>query len=506
MTCREGMWLAPEGNGEVSMSEKNAYDKLVDWFDVRFGFAKTWLKPQPDYQLNPVYWLGFLMATTFVMQITTGMYMTLYYVPQPDLAYSSTTSIINSVPLGHFVETLHLYTAYAMILITFMHLARNYFASSHKRPRELMWVVGVVMMLVVLGFSVTGYLLPWTIISKSATDVAIGLMGVLPGQLGVLAKSLISGTGSDASELQRFFTIHTVVLPWALAGLLALKIYMFEVHGSSYVPAFGKAKKSTIWQWFPKVFLYAAKLVAVFIAILFAIASFVPLSLPPAFNPETAGQFVVQPDWYFLSMYQVFKFQVFEGSGLSYAVGIVALIFAALILLPFYDRSKRRNMGSRPVFITIGLIAITEFIVLTVWGYLTPGQEIPNSIALTVTGFVAFAVLLATWGVYRVRKERMIKMTAPLTPAKPAAEPPAEMKKDRIAGLGLGGNSRFTGLFAVFLCIASVSLASLVSMLQSFWGNLIVIPVASIAFVGSSSCMILLVKRAVRTFEEKRQS
>ena len=100
------------------MSRKNPYDRLVDWFDVKFGFAKTPLKPIPDFTLNPIYWLGALLAVTFGLQALTGMFMLLYYVPNPLEAYSSTMYVMNSVPLGQLIETLHLYTAYAMILLS----------------------------------------------------------------------------------------------------------------------------------------------------------------------------------------------------------------------------------------------------------------------------------------------------------------------------------------------------------------------------------------------------
>jgi quinol-cytochrome oxidoreductase complex cytochrome b subunit len=481
--------------------KKNTYDKVYDWFDSRFGFAKTWLKPVPDYNQNPLYWLGFLLTVAFIMQVTTGIYMTLYYVPMPDQAYSSTNSIISTIPLGHFVETLHLYTAYAMILLAFMHLTRNYFGSAHKTPRELMWIAGVVMLIIVISMGVTGYLLPWTVISKSATDVAIGILGVLPGQLGTFAKSLISGTGSDPDELRRFFTIHTVVLPWALAAFLALKIYLFEVHGPSYIPAYGKVKKNVRWNWFPKIFLYAVKIIPVFIAILFAITSIFPLVLPPQYNPATASLYTVQPEWYLLSVYQVFKFDIFEGSGLAIAIAIIIVLFAFLILLPFYDRSIRRNPGSRPVFITVGLIALTELIVLTIWGYLTPGQTIPNSQALAVTGSVAALVLLATWVIYRSRRPKTIIAISTKTIPTNTAKPNAMKEFERVLTLGKG--TKFTGVFAALLSIASIALASLVSMLTNISqsGPLLSLTVLIATF--SISGMIWMMKKSVQAYEKR---
>jgi len=350
----------------ISMSEKTAYDKLVDWFDEKFGFTKTPLKPIPDFMINPIYWLGLLMAVTFGLQALTGVFMLLYYVPTPAQAYSSTANVISSVPLGSLVETIHLYGAYAMILLTFLHLVRNYFGSSHKGNRDLMWLAGIALGVIVVSFGVTGYLLPWTVISKSASDVAIGFLNFFPVGIANLGKFVAVGSGSDASEITSFLHIHTVFLPLALIAFLGLKIYMFEVHGSAYVPAYGKPKSNKLIPWFPKIFLYAVMLFSVYIAILLAVSSIFPLVLPPAYSPATAGQYAVQPDWYLLWVYQLLKIQVFEGSSAVYLIGGLVVFGLLLFLLPFYDRSKRRNLSQRPVFTTIGAILIVELITLTI--------------------------------------------------------------------------------------------------------------------------------------------
>jgi quinol-cytochrome oxidoreductase complex cytochrome b subunit len=486
--------------------KKNAYERFVGWFDSRFGFEKTMLKPIPDYNLNPLYWLGIIMIVTFLMQGVTGIYMTMYYIPTPAEAYSSTTYIINTVPLGHFVETLHLYTAYAMILVTFLHLVRNYFGCAHKKPRELMWVAGIIMMVIVLGFGITGYLLPWTVISKSATDVAIGIVGYLPAQLGALGSSLLSGTGSDTAELRRFFGIHTLWLPAALVVFLALKIYMFEVHGPTYMPIYGKAKKSKIWPWFPRIFLYAVKLIAVFVAILFVVSSLFPLVLPPVYNPETVSNYVIRPDWYFLAVYQVLKFGFFESTNIPYAIGTILLFFVILILLPFYDRSPRRNLGSRPLYTTAGLIALAEFISLTIWGYLTPGQVIPTPVALAGLFGVAAGVAAVTGTAYWIRKRKASQH--PTEKLELSTEKPDSKDKkslpDHASFFGLGRYTRFTTFFFVFLAVASVALACLTQNFAQAPADITLLLIPGCSFAFSMLCMIWMVKKAVIAFEEAR--
>ncbi len=497
------------------MSDKTVYDKLVEWFDIRLGFSKTPLKPIPDFALNPIYWLGLLLALTFVMQGATGILMLFYYTPTPELAYSSTIYIIESVPLGQLVETLHLYTAYAMILLAFMHLARNYFGSAYKDNRILMWLAGIALGVTVLGFGITGYLLPWTVISKSATDVAIGFVNFLPTQLAQLARFFLVGSGSDAAELTNFLHIHTVILPAILLVFLGLKVYMYEVHGPAYVSAYGKAKAGKIHAWFPKIFLYAVMLFSVYIAILLAVASFVPIVLPPAFSSTTAGQYVVQPDWYLLWVYQVLKFQVFEGPFAVYAIALLSILLVLLLLLPFYDRSKRRNLGQRPLFVTIGVIVTVEFIALTIWGYLTPGQVIPDVQAALIISALAVATAAIMWIVYRTRRVRFL--TAAHSPKdKPDLERHTTKPGERILKSHEDARSRirmrqvrtnmlnwFTGLFVLLLAISSASLASLVNMIPLFWRYVPLPFIAAAIFVLSTFVMCRMLKRYVAEYERR---
>lgn len=495
------------------MGEKrNVYDKMVDFFDVHFGFEKTPLKPIPVFALNPTYWLGLLLALTFIMQGVTGAFQLLYYVPSSTNttlglnAYTSTTNVIDNVPLGSFIETMHLYTAYAMVLLTFLHLMRNYFGSTHKERRELMWVAGIVLMLIIFSFATTGYSLPWTVISKSATDVAIGFLNVVPGQLGVFVRFLLTGTGEPDDLLRRFTIIHTVVLPGLLALFLGLKIYMYEVHGPSFTPAFSrlKANAQKYLHWFPQIFLYGTMIMSAYIAILVAASSLFPISLPPEYSAQAASQYAVQPDWYLLWVYQILKFQIFAGTGEPFALGLVGVFFLLLMLLPFYDRSSRRGISSRPFFITIGAILVTEFVALTIWGYLTPGQVIPTLQAVAVMGGVAVATIAIMQIIYGQRKESKSNATnnaasEPLDKREPIS-PSGNLRAE---AFGLGRNSKLTISFVLLLIVAASGLAYAINSLSSvgemFPGFLLSVS----AFACSMALMTWIVKRVVVSYESQ---
>jgi len=298
--------------------DRGLLETVVLWFDERMGLSNQLLRPAPRYSINPFYWLGALAVVAFVIQGVTGSIMLLYYVPSPTLAYASTLYIFQNVSYGQFLQTVHLYTAYAMIMLAFMHMMRGYFVSVHQKPREIMWITGMLMGFVTLGFGFTGYLLPWTVVSKSATDVGIGMIDVLPPPLPKMITFLVVGTGGDAAELLRFFDLHVVVLPAVLLVLLGVKMYMMETHGISEPVTGGtpdpKGGGRTI-PFFPDVSFYLLELAALFGAAMLLVSVVFPLTLPPEYTPAAAGQYVAQPDWYFLWIYQILKISYFEQAG-----------------------------------------------------------------------------------------------------------------------------------------------------------------------------------------------
>jgi quinol-cytochrome oxidoreductase complex cytochrome b subunit len=378
--------------------------RLAGWIDSRLGLSYPLLRPVPQYALNPFYWLGALTVVAFVIQGVTGLILMLYYVPSPTQAYSSTVYVFQSVTDGRFLETVHLYTAYAMIMLAFMHMMRGYFISVQKKPREIMWVVGMLMGFVTLGFGFTGYLLPWTVVSKSATDVGVGLVSALPQSLSSLLNFLIVGSGGDSAELLRFFDLHVVVLPAVLLILLAVKMYMLEAHGVAE-PTGGSSEeeKRRVSPIFPDVTMYLLELSLLFGAGILFISALFPVNLPPEYSALTASQYVPQPDWYFLWIYQVLKMSIFEGAGgLAAALSVITTIFLLLIVLPFIDRGKTRELSRRPVYATLGLIFVGEVAVLSYWGLVTPGETIPVEQGALVIGGTALLISLGSVLIYRL--------------------------------------------------------------------------------------------------------
>ena len=391
----------------MSETESGPVARIAKWLDARLGLTYPLLRPVPRYAINPLYWLGALTVVAFLIQGITGMIMMLYYVPSPAAAFQSTKYIFQSVYYGRFLETIHLYTAYAMIMLAFMHMMRGYFVSVHKKPREMMWLVGMIMGFVTLGFGFTGYLLPWTVVSKSATDVGIGMIDALPAQISSFISFLIVGAGGDATELLRFYDLHVVVLPAVLLVLLTAKMFMLETHGIAEPPAASSQKEDGMTlPIFPDVTVYLLGLAAMFGSAMLLISVILPLNLPPEYTPQLAAQYTPQPDWYFLWIYQILKIQIFEGGGLPIALSLVAILFLALFLLPFIDRGNQRRILNRAKFVTIGLIFVAELLVLTYWGLITPGQVISTENALLVLAGTAVLVAAVSLGAYSFLRGR----------------------------------------------------------------------------------------------------
>lgn len=505
------------GNAESGSSEgedKGPLEKIVSWFDSRLGLSYEMLRPAPQYSVNPFYWLGALAVIAFVIQGVTGIMMMLYYVPSPTLAYPTTQYIFQNVTYGTFLETVHLYTAYAMIMLAFMHLMRGYFVSVHKKPREAMWVVGMLMGFVTLGFGFTGYLLPWTIVSKSATDVGLGMVQALPAPISSLLTFLIVGAGGDSAEILRFYDLHVVVLPAVLLVLLVAKMYMLEAHGVAE-PVTGdgplpQAKKKLV-PIFPDMSFYLLELAALFGAAILIISVAFPLTLPPEYSAALAGGYTAQPDWYFLWIYQILKISAFEKAGLPVALSAVTLIFVALFLLPFIDRNPNRAISQRLKYVALGAIFVAEVAVLAVWGYLTPGRAIPNEQAVLVLGGTALLVAIGSVVTYRFVFGVTRKLSGTALPAAPAGSRALPNQPARTSTLWTAGSFVFLltlgafSLGAAFNGFAGLTVFGLSGslLLSSLLG------LTGLAAAAAGACFLLYrldlpngrIRRRVRLFE-----
>ena len=212
--------------------------RVSAWLDERIGWRHVWqaifLRKVP--KVNWLYALG--SATLFVTlnQIVTGILLTVYYVPTPDHAYDSVQYITNQLPAGWLIRGLHHWGASAMVVLTVLHMLRVIFHGAYKYPREITWFTGVGLLLLVLGFGFTGYLLPWDQKAYWATIVGTRIAGVAPGVGDWILRVIRGGEELSAVTLARFFGAHVWILPAGLLSLLLLHLYLVVRIGISSVP------------------------------------------------------------------------------------------------------------------------------------------------------------------------------------------------------------------------------------------------------------------------------
>jgi len=399
-------------------------DRVWDWFERQVGFVQGAPESPKEGGFQPSAWTGAFVLAALAYQVLSGGLLLLYYQPSvyptytlcgqasgvlssSPAAWCSTYFIAHSVPFGSLLLTSHLYGAYAVILLLFVHLFRGYYVGAYKKPgREGSWIVGVVLLLLVLGMGFTGYLLTYTQLSYNATQVSVTLVQSLP-LVGTPLANLIAGDGTNQSLLSRMFALHVVLLPLAIAVLVFLH-------------------KRTVL--FPRVYLYLVKWGLLYVGLLLGIASLWAWQLPTYAGNVGATQPVTVPAWYFL---WVFKLVDFIGVTPEDAMFFVVVLILFLLLLPFLDRSRHLHPRDRPVFLFLGNSLVGFFILMTAWGDLSPGLPItPVEVALRLGPVLAVNALVValfyaryrkTWGAPNATREPVV---GPSPSAPPESSPP----------------------------------------------------------------------------------
>ncbi|MBI2958100.1 MAG: cytochrome b N-terminal domain-containing protein [Chloroflexi bacterium] len=192
------------------------------------------------------YTLGSATLMTFVVLAVTGIMLTMNYSPTPDHAYDSVQYIMNEVSSGRLVRGIHHWAATAMVALTFLHALRVMFFGAYKYPRELTWVVGVLLFLLVLGSAFTGYLLPWDQKAYWATVVGTNLAGGTPVIGDFLLKLLRGGDTLGAVTLTRFYSLHAAVIPALIATLIGIHLFLVIKQGISAPPKLARRARPAV--------------------------------------------------------------------------------------------------------------------------------------------------------------------------------------------------------------------------------------------------------------------
>ncbi len=229
------------GDGQPSALKvaQEAGISAVDWVDERTsltGPARWLMFRKIPRGTNWFYTLGSSSMFAFLSQAVTGVFLAMYYDPSPLRAYESARFITNEAFLGELVRGMHKWGATVMVVLVFLHMARVFFFGAYKYPRELNWVIGVVLVILTLVMALTGYLLPFDQRSYWATIVAMNITGTGPLVGPYLADFLLGGPGFNATTLARFYAIHMLLVPGAIAALMGAHLYLVAKHGTTAPP------------------------------------------------------------------------------------------------------------------------------------------------------------------------------------------------------------------------------------------------------------------------------
>ncbi len=347
-------------------------DERIDLSGVRHFIAE---KGVPVHAQKIWYYLGGMTLFLFGVQIFTGILLLLYYRPSASEAYESVQFIVTQVQFGWLIRNVHSWSANLLIGLAFAHFFSVFFLKSYRKPRELTWLSGILLLFLMLGFGFSGYLLPWNELSFFATKVGTGIAGAVPLVGPFTLRLLRGGDDVTGATLSRFYGLHVAVLPALTTLLVAVHLLFVQRQGMS-VPLSVERKlrpgqRLPQMPFFPNYVLRDVLAWYVVIAVLAALAAFYPWELGNKADPFAVVPPGIRPEWYFLAMFHTLKLLPshilgFEGEQLGVVGFGIAALF--LVLVPFLDRRASRGEPSR-AFTVLALLGLAYLVTFTIIGH-----------------------------------------------------------------------------------------------------------------------------------------
>jgi ubiquinol-cytochrome c reductase cytochrome b/c1 subunit len=376
--------------------------KLVRWIDHRlpiFTFMNHELNDYPTPR-NLNYWWNFgsLAGIMLVIMIVSGIFLAMAYTPQKDMAFDSVERIMRDVNWGWLMRYIHMNGASMFFIITYIHIFRGLYYGSYKEPRELLWMLGVVILLLMMATAFMGYVLPWGQMSYWGATVITNLFSAIPVVGDSIVTLLWGGFTVDNPTLNRFFSLH-YLLPFVLIGVVVLHLVALHQHGSNNPLGIDRKGPQDSIPFHPYYTVKDLFGLFVFLLIYAAFVFFAPnvLGDPANYIPANplATPSEIVPEWYFLPFYAILRSVPNKLFGVILMFGSILILF----VLPWLDTSRVRSATFRPVFKWFVFVLLIDAVILGWVGANRPeGMFVTIGRLATFYYFFHFLILLPFLG------------------------------------------------------------------------------------------------------------
>jgi len=340
---------------------------LARWLQSRVPISGEQLttltnEPVPNHLKRWWFCLGGTPAYLFVIQIFTGIMLAFYYQPSAESAYESVAYITNEVTYGWYFRSIHKWSATLMIAAVILHQIRVYFTGAYREPRELNWVVGVLLLFCTLGLGFTGYSLVFEQVSYWGATVGANIANTVPFVGGAMKRMLLGGEVYSVRTLPRLYVLHAAVFPAAMIGLLVIHVAFIRLHGVTELEFEDEPDEGPKhFNFFPDHVMTELAIGLMLMVVLSALATIHPAGLGAMADPLTTPE-VIKPEWFFYATFRWLK--LFSGTVAVLSIGFVV---ATMIVWPWIDAAIRRWTKWKDASFWIGVVVALSIIAMTVW-------------------------------------------------------------------------------------------------------------------------------------------
>jgi ubiquinol-cytochrome c reductase cytochrome b/c1 subunit len=377
-------------------------NKVIAWIDHRlpiFSYIEKEYHTFPTPRNFNYFWnFGAIATVMLVLMIATGVVLAMNYTPNAALAFDSVERIMRDVPSGWLVRYMHMNGASFFFIAVYVHIFRGIYYGSYKAPRELLWLLGVIILLLMMATAFMGYVLPWGQMSFWGATVITNLFSAIPVVGDSIVTWLWGGFAIGNPTLNRFYALH-YLLPFIIVAVVALHVVALHVHGSNNPLGIDPKGPQDTVPFHPYYTMKDGFGVLCFLLVYACFVFFMPNALGDVANYIPANPLVtpteIVPEWYFLPFYAILRAIPDKLGGVLCMFGSIAMLFA----LPWLDTSKVRSCTFRPIYKWFVFVLVVDVIVLGFCGAHPPeGWYVPISRLATAYYFFHFLILLPVLG------------------------------------------------------------------------------------------------------------